>query len=230
MLNQLNHSNMLKIHFLWIHFNKTSIPYYVFQEVCLHQSPLLISLSSMRVVYPSVILFHLIPLMIFVEDLQSWRTSLYFLCSVTYSLVVPNIFSERCFQTTISECSNGQENSLRRWDYYVLYTARTQLQQQLCKFIQKFANTQRVSSSRRQRVRIAAIQDNSLFATFRTRFYDVVPSRCARLIHVPSPTLIMFGRETCFYLSGYVLKAGMWCAICATGFTGPAFFSESINC
>jgi len=61
----------------------------------------------------------------------------------------------------------------------------------------------------RQRVLMAAIQNNSLFATFRTGFYYVVPSRCARLRYVPSPTLIMFGGETCFYLSGYVLKAGM---------------------
>ena len=71
MLNQLNHGHMLTIHFLFIHIDKTSVYCYVFQEVSLHQSPLSISLSSMRVVYSIVILFHLIPLMIFVEDFQS---------------------------------------------------------------------------------------------------------------------------------------------------------------
>jgi len=82
---------------------------------------------------------------------------------------------------------------------------------------------------RRQRVPIAAIQDNSLFSTSRTGFCVVVPSCCARLRYVPSTTLIIFRGENCFYLSGHILTADMWCAISANGFTSPAFFSETIN-
>lgn len=89
----------------------------------------------------------------------------------------------------------------------------------MCKFVQNlqirkgFRAADSILGSkktrRRQRVRIAVIQDKSLFATFRTGFYDVVPSRCARQRYVPSPTLIMFGGEIFFYLSGCVLKAGI---------------------
>jgi hypothetical protein len=77
----------------------------------------------------------------------------------------------RCFQRSISKCWNGQENSLRHCEYYVLCTARIEPQKKLCKFIQKFANTLRfrvtvsILGSKRtrriQRVCIAAIQDNS---------------------------------------------------------------------